>query len=343
MPISYQRLASLVKKNINSGTPPEKLATLFYSMENRIFDKKNLSEKFAYRFLYAIKTQNKKIHKQQALYTKSTWRQLYKKLHYLGQKEQLTDNSFFKEYLISLNKDSKNIAKFCPATRSYILLNLWYSKQDNFYCLQQNYQFLKKLLPQASCQFKKMKSILIWKKQALKTEYLFHHGLGSLAPNKFRKLALACIEGKKIAASVLVEKKFICFCRTTDGYRAHSAKGIFIDLQPLLREVVQKYFLHQTSLPAICWSKQFSCKRLAAYNFVEDQIYISKIFDFPHKNLEILHYLIFHEMLHKDLGMRRKGGRIYTHTSEFKKKEQAYPRFLEIQKKLDNYTAMSKP
>ena len=338
MAVSYQRLAFLVKKNSDLAISVKKINAHLPTHYNTT-KTKNIAEKFALLFLWQAQKNYKKIFKKRPLYKKKIWQLLYDKLHKLGKKGELTNISFFKKYFDDLKKDQKNISNFCPTTRSYILYNLWFSKQKFFDYFKKNYCFIQKNFI-GEYEFKKMKPIFLWRRQFQKKKYFFHHGLISLNPTSFQKIIHDYIDGKKVYANLLEEKEFLRFCKANDNYLPNLAQGFFVDLIPILKKIAAQYFSHHTTLPNICWSGQFSCQKLASYSFLEDKIFISEIFDLPQKNLQILHYLIFHEMLHREIGIQRKGIKLYAHTKEFKKKEKEYPDFLQIQKELDNYLAM---
>lgn len=340
MSISYQQLANFVKKNSDIKFSLEKIKKHLPTLHYKIPNKKNPAEKFACLFLQEIQKKSQQNFKKEPLLQKKIWQFLYNNLHTLGKKNKLEGISFFAQYFADLKKDQKNISKFCPTTRSYILYNLWYSKQKDFDYFKENYCFLQKQFTNGNYQFKKMKPIFLYKRQSQKESYFFHHGLASINPHSFQKLILSYIKGKRVIPDLLEEKEFLYFCRATDNYLPSLAKGVFVNLAPLLQEVATKYFPQQSRLPAICWSGQFSYRKLAAYSFLEDKIFVSEIFDVPQKNTEILSFLIFHELLHRDLGVQKKGIKIYAHTKEFKKQEKNYPNFSQIKKRIENYLAM---
>jgi hypothetical protein len=51
---------------------------------------------------------------------------------------------------------------------------------------------------------------------------------------------------------------------------------------------------------------------------------------------------MYHEMLHKKYKFNSKNGRSYHHTSQFRKKEKAYPNSEEIEKKLNSLAVRKK-
>jgi predicted metal-dependent hydrolase len=75
----------------------------------------------------------------------------------------------------------------------------------------------------------------------------------------------------------------------------------------------------------VTWLKHYSVRKLAHYAFRDDEIAFSLIFDFPDTPAEILSYLAYHELLHRQLGAQRINGRRYAHTRDFKTRESLFP------------------
>ncbi|HLC81572.1 MAG TPA: hypothetical protein VJH68_02855 [Candidatus Nanoarchaeia archaeon] len=72
----------------------------------------------------------------------------------------------------------------------------------------------------------------------------------------------------------------------------------------------------------LCWGQQ-SFRKLAHYNFHQDSITISSIFqDAP---LPLLDYIMYHEMLHKYHKFHQHNGRSSYHSKQFKQDEAKYP------------------
>ena len=120
-----------------------------------------------------------------------------------------------------------------------------------------------------------------------------------------------------------------------------AARGVHQDLLPIVQSVQQIWFPEMTDLPDIGWLKQFSTRKLAHYAQKTDEIAISLIFDFLDVPAEILSYLAYHELLHRQLGTRRVNGRRYAHTSDFKSQEHLFPNWREIDALIERYILTS--
>jgi hypothetical protein len=115
------------------------------------------------------------------------------------------------------------------------------------------------------------------------------------------------------------------------------ARGVHQDLLPVVQSVQEIWFPEMTDLPNVGWLKKFSTRKLAHYAQNNDEIAISLIFDFLDVPAEILSYLAYHELLHRQLGTRRVNGRRYAHTSDFKNQEHLFPNWRDIDALLERY------
>ena len=271
-----------------------------------------------------------------ALKKKEKWRRLYKEFHFLAKNEQLTQN-FYNKHHTDLKEAQKSIDLFSPTTRSFILALSWYLKKENQLCLIENYQYLNWFFKKKNFSVAAMSPLLKIKQVKKHKVYFFHHGLGSLDPIFFQKIIFFCLEGKKIFSLLLSEKKFIQFCRYTDNYTPREAEGFFFNLKVPLQKIYTKYFSHQSLPPAIRWTDSFACRKLASYSFLEDKISVSSIFDLPQADPELIEYLLYHEMLHRELGFKISKEKIYVHTKEFKNKEAQIFDLKKIDKNIKNY------
>ena len=111
-------------------------------------------------------------------------------------------------------------------------------------------------------------------------------------------------------------------------------QGVFRNLDEVMENVARIWFPKMEKLPKVTWLKHFSTRKLAHYHFEKDEVAISLIFDSLSASSELVEYLMFHELLHKDVGIVRKNGKRYAHTGEFKQRERNYPNFAEIDKKI---------
>ncbi len=102
-------------------------------------------------------------------------------------------------------------------------------------------------------------------------------------------------------------------------------------LELSFNRVNEKYFSNQIEKPNLRWGSA-SVRKLGSYDYQSDEISISTIF----KNRPyLLDYVMYHEMLHKKHKFyQTKTGRLYHHTSKFKKDEKAFENSKEIEKNI---------
>lgn len=102
-------------------------------------------------------------------------------------------------------------------------------------------------------------------------------------------------------------------------------------LEPSFLRVNEKFFQNQLEQPNLQWG-QDSFRKLASYNYHDDTVTFSTLFtDAP---VEILDYLMYHELLHKHLKFKAKNGRSSFHSTEFREAERQYPNFPQIEKQI---------
>jgi len=117
----------------------------------------------------------------------------------------------------------------------------------------------------------------------------------------------------------------------------NGGQGIHQDLAAIVQKVQAIWFPEMKHCPRVSWLKRFSVRKLAHYSLGKDEIAFSLIFDFKETPAEILHYLAYHELLHRKLGVQRINGRRYAHTPEFKLLERQYPGWESIDQKIGQY------
>ena len=103
------------------------------------------------------------------------------------------------------------------------------------------------------------------------------------------------------------------------------------DLQHLYDEVNAEHFENRVDAP-ITWGKRPSKRkrrrsiRFGSYSLTEHLIRIHPNLDETFVPRYFVRYIVFHEMLHANLGFQRSpGGRTQMHTPEFNRLERLYP------------------
>jgi len=103
-----------------------------------------------------------------------------------------------------------------------------------------------------------------------------------------------------------------------------------LELLASFERVNDRFFHGLIERPNLKFGKGIS--RLGTYEYGTDTITISK--NLFNQDLEILDYVMYHEILHKKYKFSTNNNRTYHHTKQFREKEAEYPNSKEIEVKL---------
>jgi len=110
-----------------------------------------------------------------------------------------------------------------------------------------------------------------------------------------------------------------------------TATKINPQLAESFNRVNEQFFAEKLEIPNLCWGSN-SFRKLASYNYHEDTIVVSTLF--KEVRIEILDYLMYHELLHKYFKFKHKNGRSSYHNKEFKEAEAKFPQQKEIEREI---------
>ena len=112
--------------------------------------------------------------------------------------------------------------------------------------------------------------------------------------------------------------------QTEDGRERYNIIENYYDLNQLLDEVKEMFPLLRTDkLVKLAWSNRIVkswfalCERFSETDGCEYEIHVNKLLSSPDIDLEVIKYLIFHELLHQN--------GYWAHDDEFRKREWQYP------------------
>lgn len=105
-------------------------------------------------------------------------------------------------------------------------------------------------------------------------------------------------------------------------------KGRHHDLQEIYHSINREYFGESVSA-SITWGKRCSgrsaAKRtLGSYSYHSNTIRINPVLDSKRVPRYYMEFLVYHEMLHADIGIKKKNGRQIVHSGEFRKREKLF-------------------
>jgi len=101
-------------------------------------------------------------------------------------------------------------------------------------------------------------------------------------------------------------------------------RGKFFNLQNIFHANNRQYFNNTLVQPRLVWSSQKSTSRWGYFHPELHTISINKKLDAPGTPILAVKYIMFHEMLHQNLGFQHINGRRYAHTKEFKQQEKTF-------------------
>jgi hypothetical protein len=122
--------------------------------------------------------------------------------------------------------------------------------------------------------------------------------------------------------------------RRRSRVRLVPARGRHYDLAEIFARLNQRFFNNELSACRIGWSTKPSRSVLGRYDPAHHTITISKSLDSDAIPLEIVEYLVFHEMLHIRIPLERRGSRRVVHSRAFHEAEKAFPNLRRVRERL---------
>lgn len=111
-----------------------------------------------------------------------------------------------------------------------------------------------------------------------------------------------------------------------------AAHGRHHDLYDIFTQVNRAHFDGTTPRPRrLIWSSRITTRVMGHYQPRSDTVMLSKTLDDPAVPQRVLEFVMYHELLHKRLGVRMSNGRRHAHFAEFRQAEKCFPGFAEIE------------
>lgn len=111
----------------------------------------------------------------------------------------------------------------------------------------------------------------------------------------------------------------------------YGSAGEVHDLSASFERVNRMMFGGTMLRPALAWTRSATARTLGLYMFSRDRLVVSKSLDHPDVPELLVDYIMYHELLHKKLGLRRRHGRNQAHTAQFRAEERRFPRYNDAQ------------
>jgi hypothetical protein len=147
-----------------------------------------------------------------------------------------------------------------------------------------------------------------------------------IAPTEIKKdLLLAALNGDKTSL-----KKVKNYCAGVPyqrmeslirgGTKTPSASpiGNNVNLNLVFERVNREYFFENLEKPHLTWSQKKNHRRLGTYAAQTDTVTISRMFDNGNTPDYVVDFIMYHELLHKHLGVKKVNSGKHNHTKAFK-------------------------
>jgi len=103
-----------------------------------------------------------------------------------------------------------------------------------------------------------------------------------------------------------------------------SPKGSHVDLEQVFARVNRDYFHNHLEKPQLSWSQKRSRRRLGSYSAHTDTVIISRTFDEASMPNFVVDFIMYHELLHKKLGVKQANSGRHNHNKKFKDLEKQF-------------------
>jgi len=152
-------------------------------------------------------------------------------------------------------------------------------------------------------------------------------GLPYTRKRKLRPLVSAFVEGPGFQARLSALERFR---RPPEG----AARGTWVDLGESFRRVNRDYFDGALPAPHLAWSRRVRRLEFGRFDAPSDTVWLNPVLDDAQLPSFVIDFVVYHELLHKALGVRVLAGRRQVHTPAFRKAERRFARYAEAEASL---------
>jgi hypothetical protein len=104
-------------------------------------------------------------------------------------------------------------------------------------------------------------------------------------------------------------------------------RGLHHDLAESFDRVNTTYFQGGMSRPRLVWSRNFATRKFGHYDLAQDTVMVNMLLDQATVPECAIDLIVYHELLHRQLGLTWKSNRMAAHTSEFAQKEHEFKQY----------------
>jgi len=108
------------------------------------------------------------------------------------------------------------------------------------------------------------------------------------------------------------------------GGPAKTHRGLHHDLAASFDRVNADYFRGRLDRPELVWGRAFSMRKFGHYDSIRDTVMLSATLDRADVPAFVVDFVMFHELLHRSMGVAYANGRRSAHSQAFKKREKTF-------------------
>lgn len=101
-------------------------------------------------------------------------------------------------------------------------------------------------------------------------------------------------------------------------------RGMHHDLATSFDRVNAVYFSGGMSRPRLVWSRIFAARKFGHYDHAHDTVMVNMVLDRKTVPESAVDFIVYHELLHKQLGIIWQSNRMAVHTPEFRERERQF-------------------
>lgn len=117
-----------------------------------------------------------------------------------------------------------------------------------------------------------------------------------------------------------------------EGEPPLAASGQHCDLDVVFDRVNAACFGGRLSRPRLVWSRGHTQRKMGHYQFASDTVMLSVTLDDARVPEYVVDFVMYHELVHRVLGAPMVGGRVRSHTPEFRRREREFPDYERAQR-----------
>lgn len=121
------------------------------------------------------------------------------------------------------------------------------------------------------------------------------------------------------------------FAQSEGALAGPAARGLHYDLGEIFERVNGAYFDGGVARPVLVWSRGASRRTFGRYEPAPDRVTLSRALDCADIPAFVVDFVMYHELLHKRLGVGVANGRQRAHTRAFREAERKFARYEEAQ------------